>query len=140
MNTPPGEWTRHDLLLLGGAELRGLCELLGIPTSGTKPETIERLLRLGGLRSLLADYDGTDYHEVAARLVGDFDKRELKGMAASAKIWKSGSKLQLAIGLIQWRNECRRKGKQNLAKARAQIKSQPRQLPLPYQSTAGVTC
>ena len=136
MRTPPGEWSRHDLTKLQADELRALCELLAVPTSGTKAEVIERLLSLGALRQLLADYDGDDVHETAARLVADFDKRELKGMCAMAKLWKSGSKTQLAVGLLQWRNECRRKGKMRLAEAQAQIMKQPRQLSLPYQAAA----
>jgi len=136
VHTTPGEWQRHDLLKLQAAELRALAELLGIPVSGTRAELVERLLSLGGLRQLLADYDGPDAWEVAERLVRDFDKRELKGMAALAKIWKSGTKRQLALGLIQWRNECRRKGLERLAAARAQLKKQPRQLALDFRAAA----
>lgn|GEM_PF-7025998 len=135
-HTPPGEWKRDDLKKLSGVELRSLCELLGVPTSGTKDEAVERLLRLGSLRSLLANYDDADYHVSARRMVEDFDKRELKGMAAMAKLWKSGNKYQLAIGLIQWRNECRRRGKDALARAREQLKTQPQQFTLPFTNAA----
>lgn len=130
MYTVPGEWKRADLTTLSLAELRGLCELLGVPVSGTKAECVERLISLGGLRQLLADYDDP------ARLVADFDKRELKGMAAMAQIWKSGSKLQLAVGLIQWRNACRYKGQLALDKARAQLRTQPKQLTLAFTQAA----
>ncbi|HEX8556722.1 MAG TPA: SAP domain-containing protein [Pyrinomonadaceae bacterium] len=128
MHTPPGEWRRDDLRKLSADELRGLCELLGIPTSGTKPEAVERLLSLGGLRHLLHEYEG---QEGVERLTADFDKRELKGMASMAKIWKSGTKRQLAAGLIQWRDACRFKGQENLRRAREELHSRPRQLPLP---------
>lgn len=138
MSTSPGEWSRRDLAKLSAAELVALCELLAIPTSGVKAEVVGRLLSLGGLRHLLGEYDGPDVHETARRLVADFDKRELKGMAAMAKIWKSGSKTQLALGLLQWRNECRRLGQQRLAeaRARARIRQQPRQISLPFQAAA----
>jgi hypothetical protein len=132
MSTPPGEWKRDDLKSLSAAELRALAELLGIPVSGTKAECVDRLLSLGSLRQLLADFDGPDVREVAERLAEAYFKKELKGMASMAKIWKSGSKIQLALGLIMWRNECRRKGQENLTKARAELKSRPRQLSLPY--------
>jgi hypothetical protein len=136
IHTTPGEWKRDDLKTLSSVELRGLCELLGIPTSGTKAEAVERLLSLGGLRQLLADYDDPDYHAAAARLIADFDKRELKGMASMAKLWKSGNKYQLAIGLIQWRNECRRKGQMALSKTREQLSTQPQQLTFAFSKAA----
>lgn len=135
-HNPPGEWKRHDLVKLSAAGLVALCELLAIPTGGRKAEVVERLLSLGGLRQLLADYDGPDAFACAQRLASDFDKRELRGMAAMAKIWKSGNKTQLAVGLIQWRNERRRIGQQRLAEARAQIQRQPRQMALPYRAAA----
>jgi hypothetical protein len=67
MYTAPGEWKRADLVKLQLAELRGLCELLGVPVSGTKAECVERLLSLGGLRHILADSAAyADYADYAA--------------------------------------------------------------------------
>ena len=134
--TPPGEWSRQDLARLGGCELRGLCELLGIPTSGTRAAVIERLLCLGQLRSMLTEYEAPDVHQDAERMCGVYSKCELKSMCVTAKLWKSGNKHALAIGLISWRNECRRKGKEAYRRALEEMKHRPRQMTLPLSNAA----
>lgn len=135
-NTSPGEWTRHDLAELSGRELRALCELLGIPTSGTIPTVIARLLLLGELRSMLSGFESPDVHQDADRLCELYGKRELRSMCASANLWKSGNKKALAIGLLSWRNECRRKGRDAYRRAREQLQRQPLQRALPFERAA----
>ena len=125
MHTPPGEWARSDLLPLSVAELSALAELLGIPKSGTHEALIERLLLLGQLRAMLAEYDDPDPHADAERMCEKYSRPELHSMCASAKIWKAGNKKALAIGLISWRNECRRKGKYAYQEALKQARKQP---------------
>lgn len=134
--TAPGEWTRHDLRELSAKELRALCELLGVPTSGTIATVIDRLLLLGELRSMLAAFDDPDPHQAAARMCEQYGKRELHSMCSSANLWKSGNKKALAIGLLSWRNECRRKGRDAYHRALEEIKRQPRQQQLPFERAA----
>lgn len=134
IGTPAGEWRRDDLAHLSGGELRDLALLLGVPHSGTKAVLVNRLLDLGRLRGLLHEYEDADVRGDAERLANTYFKRELKGMAAMAKLWKSGTKIQLALGLLQWRNECRRRGQEVYRRSVEALRSRPRQLALRFES------
>jgi hypothetical protein len=49
-------------------------------------------------------------------------------MCKEAGIWRSGNKRQLAVGLLNWRDQCRYKGQKFFAAMRAAGTSQPHQL------------
>ena len=56
--------------------------------------------------------------------------KSLRQMCDAVNIWKSGSKVQLAAGLLNWRNRCRLEGQAFLTQLRAESQSRPVQLQL----------
>jgi hypothetical protein len=118
-------WNEADLQKLSVAELQGLAKLFGALTSGSKPELAERLLIYRKLRVRLSRY-GDD----AEALANEHKRESLREMCDALNLWKSGSKVQLAAGLLNWRNRCRFEGQTFLAELRAASQSRPVQLTL----------
>jgi hypothetical protein len=124
-NADSAEWTAENLAKLSIAELQGLAKLWGAPHSGSKLELAERLLVHRKIRLCLGAY-GDDPEALA-----NAHKREgLRSMCDALNLWKSGSKIQLAAGLLNWRNRCRQEGQSFLAQLRAEAQSRPTQLSL----------
>jgi hypothetical protein len=126
MADPQSEhWTESDLQKLSVAELQGLAKLFGAPTSGSKAELAERLLTYRKIRIRLSRYD-----DDAEALAQSHGRESLWSMCDAVNLWKSGSKVQLAAGLLNRRNRCRHEGQQFLAQLRAESKTRPVQLSL----------
>jgi hypothetical protein len=125
LNTPPHRWTHPQLSGLRAAELGALCRLLGVPHSGTKAQRIARLLDVADLRTTLASY------ERPGQMTPFFSRKSLAAMARRAGIYAGSNKYGLAAGLLNWRNECRRRGQEFYAELQAAHARQPRQLRLP---------
>lgn len=98
-------WNEFDLSTLPAKELQFLCLMGGLPYTGTKEKVVVRLLSCRICRLELSKF-GDDPHEVAAA----FKRDRLRWMCQQANLWKSGSKVQLAVVLLNWRNRCRHEG------------------------------
>ncbi len=125
MHTPPDRWTSAQLSDLRAVELEVLCRLLGVAHSGTKPARIARLLDMADLRTILASYDRP------GQITPFFSRASLVALAKRAGIYAHTTKYGLAAGLLNWRNECRRRGSDFHDEMRAARACQPRQLRLP---------
>lgn len=128
----PKDWTEKMLSPCIGDELEALCRLMGIPYSGTKEEKVKRLLVTAALRTELAAWgefksdDPIQRHEKAWDLVREivpkYKKKQLVQMAKVAKIFYGTNKTGIVLGLLQWRNRCRKIG-QNFNKGLQQAAS-----------------
>ncbi len=124
LRAAPGDVTTERLSALSLAELQLFAAIMASPISGTKATVIERLLTVVRLRMVLAPFEDPD------ALVAAFKGRELREMARAAGCWLAPNKRGLAAGLLNWRNEGRRKGTAVYNEWRAFSASQPRQLRL----------
>jgi hypothetical protein len=122
-------WNEYDLAILPGEELVFLCRVMGIPDYGNKQTRIVRLLSLRICRKELAKF-GSDYTALQ-EVVASFKKSRLHWMATQACLWKSGTKIQLAQVLLNWRNKCRHDGQKYLAECDAFARQVGQQLALP---------
>jgi hypothetical protein len=52
----------------------------------------------------------------------------LRDMCREAAIWRSGNKLALSAGLLNWRDRCRARGQAFLAEMQSLAKDRPQQL------------
>lgn len=102
------EPTIKDLNTRSKTELQALCLALAIPYTGTINTLIERILKAWELRTVLKDFN------TPQELVDAFKGRELIEMCKTARCWRGGTKYSKAAGLLQWRNECRRKGQEKV--------------------------
>jgi hypothetical protein len=126
MTDPQSErWTQADLQKLSLAELQGLARLFGAPHSGSKPELAGRLLTYRQIRIRLSQY-GDDPDALAQA----HKREQLRTWCNAVNVWKSGSKIQLAAVLLNWRARCRYDGLQFLVQLRAEAQSRPMQLNL----------
>jgi hypothetical protein len=132
--TQSEHWNEADLQKLSVAELQGLAKPFGAPTSGSKSELADRLLTYRKIRIRLSRYD-----DDAEALANEHRREGLRQMCDALNLWKSGSKVQLAVGLLNWRNRCRHEGQQFLAQLRAESQSRPVQLSL-FDKIKPVTC
>lgn len=123
---PVSEWNWEEVALLSAQQLEALCQILGVPYSGTKQEKFNRLMVVAEIRTLLANYNTPE------ELTAKFKRAELSGLAKKVGALHYLSKRAIAVSLLNWRNECRRKGQQAVKDAIAQIKEQkaPKQLRL----------
>ena len=62
-----------------------------------------------------------------SELVAGYDRPALQGMAKVAGTWRSGTKKQLAIGLLNWRNYARQRGQAAYREAMEYLSTRPRQ-------------
>ena len=108
--------TLKNLIGLKNVELDVVSTLMGIPRHGTKKKKIDRIIDLWDLRHTLTEYGPS--LEGAQELANFYRRVELHDMARRAKIWKSGNKIGLAVVLLNWRDRCRRKGKEFLTEAK----------------------
>lgn len=122
-------WNERDLTTLSGTELVFLCRVLGIPDYGNNETRITRLLAILICRQELSKF-GSDYAALL-EVVAAFKKPRLHWMAAQACLWKSGTKIQLAQVLLNWRNKCRHDGQKYLEECEAFSRSKGQQLVLP---------
>ncbi|HSI11758.1 MAG TPA: hypothetical protein VK961_06920 [Chthoniobacter sp.] len=125
------EWNEFELAKLRTWELSILSQLLGGPKSLERTEFVTRILCTREVRFKIARYASD--RAAAEQLAADHRKEALKWMAKQMKLWRSGSKIQLAITLIQWRDRCRMEGQKRLEELRAvnpTEPTQPRQLRL----------
>jgi hypothetical protein len=133
-------YTPENLSRLTGDELAAICNLMGIPHSGSKQRQIERMLSAREVRLLLAEYQPDDSGEWSAtttrrgrqvnytstpttrmvqRLADDYSGRALHDLCRKVGAYPAPTKYGKAAALIQWRNECRVRGKAMLQEARA---------------------
>ena len=100
------DWTAPLLATLRHEELDGIAQLLGIASSGTKDTKITRLLTLGQLRETVKTYTNQADLAVTYRLV------TLREFAKAAGTYRWTTKHGIAGGLLQWRDDCRRRGQE----------------------------
>ncbi|MCL4296244.1 MAG: hypothetical protein KJ077_10970 [Anaerolineae bacterium] len=113
----PATWTKETLTLCSLDELEGLARLLGIPYSGSRDERIERILNAVSLRVELAgwgEYEGSSVHahELATEIITRYSKKELVVLARRAGVYYGVPKRGIVVGLLQWRDACRRRGQE----------------------------
>jgi len=116
------EWTPALLLTLNNAELDGVAQFMGIAKSGTKDTKISRILAAAGLRLILSTVVDQQQFADAYRL------KELRTFAQVAGTYRWSTKYGIAGGLLQWRNNCRRRGQEVYQQARQDARTQPIQL------------
>ena len=128
-------WNEDDLWTLPGNDLRFLCRIMGVPSYGTKPVMIVRLLSLRIVRMELSQFQCDGFSRetsgAVALVAGSFKRERLKWMCEQANLWKSGNKIQLACVLLSWRNKCRLEGQKFLAECIAHTKRVGFQLEFP---------
>lgn len=122
----PADWTRDTLEPLTGDELRDLCLLLGIPHTGTRLQVTERLLTMAAIRVALSPFEDRE------AIVEAFRLKELQQMCRRAKIYIAGNKRGAAACLLNWRNECRKKGQTVMREAQEEARKKTRQMRLPF--------
>ena len=118
-------WTQNLLAECTSEELEALSLLMGIAKSGSKAVKIKRLLLAARVREVLTLV--TD----PAELVAAYTAKELRELCGWADVYTGGTKTALAVALLNWRNECRRKGQQVLKEGKESLAQKPfRQLRL----------
>jgi hypothetical protein len=107
----PG-WNEDDVAKLKTWEIEILCKLLGAPKSGPREKVIVRLLETRNVRGAISAYpcdrDGAVALATAKR------KEWLKWFCKQMCLWRSGTKIQLAGTLLQWRDRARLEGQKFL--------------------------
>ncbi|NTU81921.1 MAG: hypothetical protein HGA45_21510 [Chloroflexales bacterium] len=125
------QWVEADLERLTAQELAGLCQMLGIPHSGTKERLRERIWRARHLRLVLASYElGADHEaqrQVVEALAASYRADELLSLCRAADVYAGTTKYSRAAALLQWRDACRQRGQEAWAEARAAAANQPKQ-------------
>jgi hypothetical protein len=120
-------WNEYDLSTLPAADLVFLCRVAGIAHTGAREKLIVRLLSCRIVRFELSKF-ADDPHAVAAA----FNRDRLRWMCIQANLWKSGSKPQLAVVLLNWRNRCRMEGQKHLDACISETIKRGFQLLLPF--------
>ena len=133
---PTSEWTTERLGLLPLKELASLCQLVGIPYSGTKQELTNRLLDQTELQRCIRPYWTTlekDVTLVQIQALADaYLGRELKAMCRRAGCYAGSTKYAMSASLIGWNRQCFRRGQEFYRSALEGSKRRPvRQLVLP---------
>ena len=121
------EWTPALLMKLNNAELEAVAQLMGIAKSGTKDTKISRILAAAGLRLTLSTI--VDQQQLAKA----YSVKELRAFAQVAGTYRWSTKDGIAGGLLQWRNDCRRRGQDVYQQAKAHAQTQPIQLMMNIQ-------
>jgi hypothetical protein len=111
-------WNEQTLGHLTGNELGALAHIMVTPKSGTKARQRKRLINVRQVRETLGGFASGDSAQDARDLEAAMNARDLKGLAKVAGSRASGRKSSIAAGLIQWRDDSRRKGKARLAELR----------------------
>lgn len=128
---PVDRWQEEQLADLTAQELGGLCQLLGIPHSGSKERLRERIWRARHLRLVLAPYHTGESHaqEQAAveALAANYRADELLALCRAAGVFAGETKYSRAVALLQWRNACRQRGAEADRADRAASADKPRQ-------------
>lgn len=110
------EWTPATLGGQTVKKLQALCALMNVAKGGTKAKVIARLVAVRQLRQDLSKVEAPEELRLKHSLL------ELRAMAAVSKSYRSGSKIQIATGLINWRDNCRKQGQANFKRAMALLK------------------
>jgi len=122
LNIHPAEWTPALLMTLNTAELEGLAQLMGIAKSGTKAAKISRIMAAAALRLTLSTIGDQQ------QLADTYSVKELRAFAQVAGTYRWSTKYGIAGGLLQWRNDCRRRGQEVYQQAKTEAQTQPIQL------------
>jgi hypothetical protein len=125
LNTASWEWSDEQFNALTGKLLSALCQVMGIPYSGTKGKCIERLKACANARRILKDYTSVD--DIQA-LADSMKGKELKQLCKSVKTYAGSTKYAMAASLIQWKLTSSRKGQENYQKAVDYLQQQRQQL------------
>lgn len=104
--------TRRNLKGRSAQELQMLCCALHIPRSGNRAKVSQRILDTWAVRSTLKDKSIDD-------LKAAFKAKQLKAMCKTVGAYAGGNKRSMAASLLNWRNECRRKGQEYVNALRA---------------------
>lgn len=112
---------REDLQRLELKHLEAFARLLGIYWSGSKERRIERISHAVKMRTLLAKVNEPD------ELVSGYKRRELVTFSKGLGLFYSTSKYALSVGLIGWRNKCRKEGQKFLTEIKGEIAKYPKQ-------------
>ena len=88
---------------------------MGIPHSGTRFEQVDRLLDMASIRVELAtwgEFQGVaaNAHALSDEITPRYKRPALYALAKRAGLFTSTTKRGLVIGLLQWRDTCRRRG------------------------------
>ena len=126
----PTDWNAAMLAPCTLDELEALCRMMGIAHSGTRIERIARLLDMTNLRVELAtwgEFQGVaqNAHVIASEIATRYRKPALTALARRAGLFISTTKVGLIIGLLQWRDSCRRNGAEFNEEIRRALASQP---------------
>lgn len=127
----PATWTEALLSPCTLDELEGLSRLLGVAFSGSREQRIERILIAASLRVELSgwgEYEGNPVraHGLADQVAPRYTRKALITLAKRAGVYHGVSKRGIVIGLLQWRDGCRKKGQEfnNLLKQNAVVQYQ----------------
>jgi len=101
-------WTLENLSRMKSSELRMIARIQQTPKGLPRERLILRLIRTREIRSLIACY-ATDQIGIAEMIVS-FNRKQLHAMCKDMKLWRSGTKRQLAACLLSWRDRCRSEG------------------------------
>lgn len=114
-------FNKKNLSQLSLAEIQAFCLLFNTSKSGTKKEVIKRLLKVYAVRVVVARTDEPE------ELKSKFKRRVLVKLCTMAGVWKGGNKFSLSAGLINWRNNSRRKAERLLDDLKRNIDGELRQ-------------
>lgn len=120
--TSKAKFNQENLSKLTIEELKGLCLLMNTAKSDTKEKTIKRLLKVYAVRLVVARFEDPEAFK------GTYKKRVLVRLCVIAKVWKNGNKYSCAAGLINWRNNSRKKAERLIENLKKERCGQPHQL------------
>ena len=101
-------WTTDTLNQLPTREIRMIARILAAPHSLPRQKLVARIIATQRIRTLIAAY--TSDQEGIAEMWVSFTGKQMRGMCADVKLWRSGPKRALAAVLLNWRDRARQKG------------------------------
>lgn len=119
-----GEITRGDLKKLSLKQLEVYARLLGVPYSGERNKRADRLFEALTVRHFLAQSDDPQFY--ATR----YSVRTLKDHIKRTGGFVPPNRYAMAVGLLNWRNKCRREGAKFYKEVKEELAKQPKQIKL----------
>jgi hypothetical protein len=120
--TPIWEWEWELVNALPNPKIEALCLVMGICHSGTKSEKIKRLKLTSEVRKFLFNQKVDSLKSLP--------KKALVENAKKVRVIHYLNKYGIAAALLNWRDECNRKGKGYVKSCLDSIRSKPKQLAL----------
>ncbi|MBD2039218.1 hypothetical protein H6F56_00850 [Microcoleus sp. FACHB-672] len=121
------DWKWEEIGQFDGDDLSGLCQLVGIPHSGTKAKKIERLKATCEVRKFL--YDCGSYEP--AVIASLHKKKNLVAMAKKVGVFCHLNKFGIAASLINWQNNCNQRSRIFVKQCKDSVKRKYKQLSMP---------